>query len=158
MKTKVAVAGAALSALAWVGMAQAQGPGGPPPHDREFGPGFGHGRLAEQLGLSDEQKSQLEALRTRQHETLQPLMESARQAHEDFRSALEAAGADPTKIGQAALAMHAAEKKLRAAHDAAFEEMKAILTLEQRDKLEKMHEGRKGPRGLRGPGGPGSRP
>ena len=30
MKTKVAVAAAALSALAWVGMAHAQGPGAPP--------------------------------------------------------------------------------------------------------------------------------
>ncbi len=49
--------------------------------------------------------------------------------------------------------MHAAEKKLRAAHDAAFEEMKAILTPEQRDKLAKMHEGRRGPGGPHGPGG-----
>jgi protein CpxP len=157
MKTKVAVTAAALSALAWVGMAHAQGPG-PPPHDRPFGPGFGHGRLAEELGLSDEQKSQLEALRSRQQETLKPLAETARQAHESFRSALEADGADPATVGQAALAMHAAEKKLRAAHDSAFEEMKAILTPEQRDKLEKMHEGRKGARGPYGRGGPGPRP
>ena len=157
MKTKAAVAGAALWALAWVGIAHAQGPGAPP-HDRPFGPGFGHGRLAEELGLSDEQKSQLEALRGRQQETLKPLAEAARQAHETFRAALEADGADAATVGQAALAMHAAEKKLRAAHEAAFEEMKAILTPEQRDKLEKMHEGRKGPRGPHGPGGFGPRP
>src|SRR5882762_10423111 len=98
MKTKVAVAAAALSALAWVGMAHAQGPGAPP-HDRPFGPGFAHGRLAEELGLSDEQKSQLEALRSRQQETLQPLAETARQAHQGFRSALEAEGADPATVG-----------------------------------------------------------
>jgi Spy/CpxP family protein refolding chaperone len=157
MRAKVAVAGAALSVLAWVGMAHAQGEG-TPPHDRPFGPGFGHGRLAEELGLSDEQKSQLEALRRRQQETLKPLAETARQAHESFRSALEADGTDAATVGQAALAMHAAEKKLRAAHGAAFEEMKAILTPEQRDKLEKMHEGRKGTRGPWGPGGPGPRP
>jgi Spy/CpxP family protein refolding chaperone len=157
MKTKVAVAAAALSALAWVGMAHAQGPGAPP-HDRAFGPGFGHGRLAEELGLSDEQTSQLEALRSRQQETLKPLAETARQAHETFRSALEADGADAATVGQAALAMHAAEKKLRAAHEAAFEEMKAILTTEQRDKLEKMHEGRRGARGPHGPGGLAPRP
>ncbi|HEU0108189.1 MAG TPA: Spy/CpxP family protein refolding chaperone [Vicinamibacteria bacterium] len=157
MKTKVAVAGAALWALTSVGIAHAQGPGAPP-HDRAFGPGFGHGRLAEELSLSDEQKSQLEALRGRQQETLKPLAEAARQAHETFRSALEADGADAATVGQAALAMHAAEKKLRAAHDAAFEEMKAILTPEQRDKLEKMHEGRRGARGPHGPGGLGPRP
>jgi len=157
MKTKVAVAGAALWALALAGIAHAQGPGGPP-HDRPFGPDLGHGRLAEELSLSDEQKSQLEALRSRQQETLKPLAETARQAHETFRGALEADGADATAVGQAALAMHAAEKKLRAAHEAAFEEMKAILTPEQRDKLEKMHEGRRGPRGPHGPGGLGPRP
>ncbi len=54
--------------------------------------------------------------------------------------------------------MHAAEKKLRAAHDAAFEEMKAILTPEQRDKLEKMQAGGRGARGPHGPGGLGPRP
>ena len=58
-------------------------------------------------------------------------MESARQAHEAFRAALEAESPDAAAIGQAAIAMKAAEKKVRAAHEAAFEEMKAILTPEQ---------------------------
>src|SRR5258708_37087474 len=111
MKTKVAVAAAALCALAWVGIARAQGPGGPP-HDRPFGPGFGHGRLAEELGLSDEQKSQLESLRSRQQQTLKPLAETARQAHEIFRSALEPDAADGTADGQAALATHACENNI----------------------------------------------
>jgi Spy/CpxP family protein refolding chaperone len=151
------VAAAALAALPWVGVVRAQEPAGPP-HGRELGPGGPGGpgfgpRLAEELGLSDDQKAQLEALRGKQREALRPLMESARQAHEAFQTALDAEGADATAIGQAALAMKAAEKKLRAAHDAAFEEMKAILTPEQAAKLEQARAQHKGP----GPGGFGRR-
>ena len=150
------VAAAALAALPWVGVVQAQPPG--PPPGREFGPGGPGGpgfgpRLAEELGLSDDQKAQLEALRGKQRETLRPLMESARQAHEAFQTALDADPPDATAIGQAALVMKAAEKKLRAAHDAAFEEMKAILTPEQAAKLEQARAQHKGP----GPGGFGRR-
>ena len=121
-----------------------------------FGPGArrpGSAPLAEELGLSDDQKAQFEALRGKQRETLRPLMEGARQAHEAFQTALDADNADAAAIGQAALAMKAAEKKLRAAHDAAFEEVKAILTPEQAAKLEQARAQHKGP----GPGGPGRR-
>ena len=91
------VAAAALAALPWVGVVQAQPPG--PPPGREFGPGGPGGpgfgpRLAEELGLSDDQKAQLEALRGKQRETLRPLMESARQAHEAFQTALDADNPD----------------------------------------------------------------
>jgi Spy/CpxP family protein refolding chaperone len=151
------VAAAAFAALPWVGVVHAQEPPGPP-HGREFGPGGPGGpgfgpRLAEELGLSEDQKAQLEALRGKQRETLRPLMESARQAHEAFQGALDADNADAAAIGQAALAMKAAEKKLRAAHDAAFEEMKAILTPDQAAKLEQARAQHPGP----GPGGFGRR-
>jgi Spy/CpxP family protein refolding chaperone len=151
------VAAAALAALPWVGVVRAQEPPGPPP-GRDFGPGGPGGpgfgpRLAEELGLSADQKAQLDALRGKQRETLRPLMESARQAHEAFQAALDADRPDAPAIGQAALVMKAAEKKLRAAHDAAFEEMKAILTPEQAAKLEQARAQHKGP----GPGGFGRR-
>lgn len=149
------LAAAVLAALPWMATAQAQEPAGPPGHHRfEGGPGSPGGpglgpRFAEALGLSDEQKTQLDALRTRQQETLKPLMDSAHQARDAFRQALDGGSADPAAVGQAALAAHAAEKKLQAAHEAAFEEVKSILTPEQRDKLAKMRE--HGPRGPHGP-------
>jgi Spy/CpxP family protein refolding chaperone len=155
------VAAAAVAAWPWAGLAQAQDPPAPP-HGHEFGPGRPGGpggpgigpRFAEELGLSDEQKAQLEALRTKQRETLRPLMESARQAHDAFQTALDAENADAAAIGQAALAMKAADNKLRAAHEAAFEEMKAILTPEQAAKLDQVQAQHKGP----GPGGFGRPP
>jgi periplasmic protein CpxP/Spy len=149
------VAAAALAVLPWAVAARAQEPMGPP-HRGEFGRGFGGPgfgpRFAEALGLTDEQKTQIEAVHTRQRETLKPLMEAARQAHEAFRTAVEAPNADATAVGRAAIAMNAAEKKLEAAHEAAFEEIKALLTPEQRDKLDKMREQGAGP-GRRGPQG-----
>jgi Spy/CpxP family protein refolding chaperone len=157
----MAVAAVAVGALPWAGLAQAQDPP-PPPHGHEFGPGrpggpggpgFGPG-LAEALGLSDDQKAQLDALRTKQRETMRPLMESARQAHDAFQAALDADNADAATVGQAALAMKAAEKKLRAAHEAAFAEMKAILTPEQAAKLDQVRAEGRGPR----PRGFGGRP
>ena len=144
-------AAAAVAALPWIAAAQAQGPGAPPPHGREMGRGFEAGRLAEELGLSDEQKTQVEAIHKKTWEVARPLMEASRQAHEAFRTALEADNADPTTVGQAALAMHAAEKKLQAVHESAMAEVKAILTPEQRAKLDQLHargphDGPRGPR------------
>ena len=148
---------AALLAFGTLTTAHAQGPGGPPP-GREGGPGFMRGphggpgfhgpRFAEELGLTAEQKAQMDALRQKNEATLKPLAEAARTAHETFRKALESENPDAAAVGQAALAMHTAEKALRAAHEATFEQMKAILTDEQRAKLEAMKEqrGKRGPR------------
>jgi Spy/CpxP family protein refolding chaperone len=148
------VALAGLLALGAFPAAHAEGPGGPPP-GRERGPRFapGHGplgpRFAEELGLSDDQKAQVEALRKKNEETLKPLADAARQAHEAFRGALESDNPDPAVVGQAALAMNTAEKALRAAHESTFEQMKSILTEEQRAKFEAARE-RRGPRHGRG--------
>jgi len=150
-------AAAALALCGWAGLARAQGPGGDaagaPPGGHEWGRGFGPGggHLAEALGLSDDQKTQLQAMRAKQRETLKPLMDAVRSAHDAYEKTLEADSPDATTVGQAAISLHAAEKKLRAAHQAAFDEMKSILTPEQQTKLEQMRE--RGPR--RGPGGPG---
>lgn len=149
------VAAAAVAALAWASIGQAQEWGGPPWGERvrRFGPGgpgeLGLGRLADELSLSDDQKAQLAELRKKQRGTIQPLMETAREAHETFRAALQSETPDATAVGEAAIAMKAAEKKVRAAHDAAFKEMESILTAEQREKLDQARERR--PRGRPGP-------
>ena len=153
-KLSMMTVAAAAVALAWVAVGQAQERGGPPWGERvrRFGPaGPGEpafGRLPEELALSDEQRAQLAELRKKQRGAILPLVDSARDAHETFRAALESESPDATAVGQAAIAMKAAEKRVRAAHDAALEEMKAILTPEQREQLELARE--RGPRGARG--------
>lgn len=151
----LAAAAAMFMAAGLVTAIHAQGPGGPP--GRGFDPHFGPdpSRLAERPGLSDEQQAQLEAMRDKNRETLRPLMESARQADHSFRAALEAENPEATAVGEAALAMHAARQKVRAAHEAVFQEMMAILTPEQRDKLEQARTLFGAGRGRR-PGRPGA--
>ena len=118
--------------------------------------------MTEELGLSDQQKEQLEALRAKHRESTKPLREAARASHDAFEKALDAENADAAQVGRAALAMKAARDKMEAAHKAAFEEVKSILTPEQGEKLESARErgpGRRpgfGPR--RGHGGPGAEP
>jgi Spy/CpxP family protein refolding chaperone len=152
---KKAMAGMSVVALALAvsaGVAGAQGPGprgGRPDHAGQ------PERMGERLGLSDDQKAQWQAQREKSRDAMKPLVENARQAHKAYRSALEAANPDPLTVGQAALAAHAAQKKLHDAQQAAFEEMKSILTPEQREKLDE-RRGRGGPpRG--GAGGPRQR-
>ena len=142
------VVAVALVALASVAGAQGPGPRGRRPGEAGGQPGFGPPaeQMAERLGLSDDQKAQWQALHEKSREAMKPLFERARQAHQAFQSALEAPNPDAPAVGQAALAMHAAEKKLHEAQQALFDEMKSILTPEQREKLEQA-------RG-RGPDGP----
>ena len=115
---------------------QAQFPPGAdaPPLPLGLGPGLP--RLMEMMTLTDEQRSQIKVLLSTNREHMKPLLQSARKADVAFRAALEAENPDVTAVGHAALAMHAARKKLHAAHSAAFEEVKSVLTDEQREELE----------------------
>jgi Spy/CpxP family protein refolding chaperone len=150
MAAVVAAAGAGLAGLAY-----AHGPGGEHRRGMGFGPG-GHD-FAERLGLSEQQQAQVKAIREKNRETLKPLMDDARRAHEAFREALEAGNGDATTVGQAALAMRAAQEKLHTAHKAVFEQIKAVLTPEQLAKLEQERGRRHGPH-HEGPGEEGSEP
>ena len=144
---------AALVALALSGVAAAQdqeprgprpggGPGGPPPIER----------MMERLGLSEDQRAAVHAVIEKDQDAIRPLGDAARQAHEAFQKALDAESPDVTRVGQLALAMNAAQKKFDAARKAEMEKIKAILTPEQRERLEQAMQ--RGPG--RGPGGPGA--
>jgi Spy/CpxP family protein refolding chaperone len=138
----VVAGGAGMAALAY-----AHGPGGSPGGDHRRGPGFGPMRhdFAERLGLSEQQQAQVKAIREKNRETLKPLMDEARRTHEAFREALEAGNPEATTVGQAALAMHAAQEKVHSAHKAVFEQIKSVLTPEQLSKLEQERGRRHGP-------------
>ena len=115
-------------------------PGGPPPMER----------MMDRLGLTDDQKAAVHAVHEKNQDTMRPLGDAARQAHEAFQKALDGEAPDATKVGQLALAMSAAEKKFDAARKAEADEIKAILTPEQREKFEQAAQ--RGPG--RRPGGP----
>jgi periplasmic protein CpxP/Spy len=149
------LAGAALVALALSGVAGAQdqesrgqrqggGPGGTPPLER----------MMERLGLSDDQKAAVHAVIEKDQDTMRPLGDAARQAHEAFQKALDGGSTDAAAIGELAITMNAAQKKFEAARKVEMEKIKAILTPEQREQFEQVMQRGQG----RGPGGPGGPP
>jgi Spy/CpxP family protein refolding chaperone len=110
--------------------------------------------IAEHLGLSDEQKAQWKAIHEKAREEGQPLMKAAGGAKEAFDKALESDNPDAAVIGQAAIAMSNARRKVEDHQKATFAEVKAILTPEQLAKVEDMEKHMRRP----GPGGPGFGP
>jgi Spy/CpxP family protein refolding chaperone len=164
-KQSLALVAMAAATLGWVSTATAQGPDGG--HMRHpggpGGPGFaqrGPGgppidRIAEHLGLSDEQKAEWKTIHENARTAGEPLMKAAGEAKEAFDKALESENPNPAAVGQAAIAMRNAHRAVEAHHKAAMDAAKAILTPEQLAKMEEMEKrmGRRGPGGF-GPGGP----
>lgn len=162
----IKIATIAIASLGWIASAAAQGPGEHMRRPGPGGPGFGPGgpggpggpqmeMMAEHLGLSDEQKTQIKAIHEKTRETVEPLMKAAGDAHQAFDQALNAENADAAAIGQAAIAMRNADRRIEAQHKAAMDSVKALLTPEQAAKFDEMqkHMRRPGPGGF-GPGGP----
>jgi hypothetical protein len=70
---------------------------------------------------------------------------------------LNVASPAPADVGNAAIALHASEAKMKAEHDALIAQVKQQLTGEQQQKLDALlavNGGRGWFPGLRGPGGP----
>jgi periplasmic protein CpxP/Spy len=153
----------AVATFGWISVASAQGPGGGR-MNRPGGPGFGRGgpespegppigMAARHLGLSDEQKAEWKAIHEKAGETGEPLMTAAHEARAAFEKALDAENSSASAVGEAAIAMRAAQKKVEAHRKATFESIKAILTPEQLEKIEEMEKQR--PRRGPAPGGAG---
>jgi len=132
----------ALAALLLAGGAAAQPQGGPPqggpPGPRpEGGPDGGCAEaLATYLTLTDAQKTAAQALQESLHATVQPLAEKERTAHEAIRAALDAASRDAAALGALTLQAYDAHKQIKAARDAFDTAFAALLTAEQKAKLE----------------------
>ena len=168
-KHTLTVAALAALSLGWISIAAAQPPEGGHmrrpggPGDKNFGP-LGPPpieRIAEQLSLTDEQKTQWKAIHEKEHAASEPLMKAAGAAKEAFDKALESENAEAAAVGQAAITMRNAHRKVEAAHKATLEAVKAILTPEQLARFEAMekHTRHAGPGGFgsHGPDGQGPR-
>jgi protein CpxP len=156
-KQTLTVAAAAVATLGWISTALAQGPG---EHMRRpGGPGGEPGgpppieRIAERLGLSDEQKAQWKEIHEKSRETGEPLMKAAGEARRGFDKALNAENADAATVGQAALAMKTAQDRVADHHKETQAAVKATLNPEQLAKFEEMEKRMR----RRGPDGQGPR-
>jgi Spy/CpxP family protein refolding chaperone len=106
--------------------------------------------LAQELGLTDEQKASFETLREQHRNEMQPLWDESRALHEKLQAALKAENPDPQAVGEATIAVEQHRKTVEAAQKAFHEKLSAQLTPEQKAKFDALAE-RHG-MGHRGPG------
>ena len=93
-------------------------------------------RAAHFVGLTADQQAQWDAWQKDFFTSVQPLFEQRRTAHQNVESLLNATPSDACAIGNAAIAAHAVDTQLKAAHDAFKTKMESILTPDQKTKLE----------------------
>lgn len=106
----------------------------------KHGGGFGGGRAFSQLGLTDAQQTQLKQIRETNRETLRPLMEEMHAKRQEVRQLSSGATFDEALVRQKLTEMVDTETKLMAAQFRIHQEMLAVLTPEQKTKLEQMRE------------------
>lgn len=118
--------------------------------------GFGGFRGFRALDLTEEQRTQAKAIFEEQRKASEPQRAQVRALRQQMREQLDGGKADAAAIGQLAIQAHAIGEQLREARERGRERFLAILTPEQKTKLEQM----KAERGKRGFGrrGFGARP
>lgn len=149
---------ASTAALA-AGMLFAQAPAppagqqpGPAAAGRQQGAWRRRGRLFSSLNLTDDQKAQAKSIFQSARQTAQPVAQQLRQVREALRNAAKS-GSPDAEIDKLANAEAPLVAQLAAVRAKAFAKFYALLTPEQRDKLQNMQANRMfGMRGGRRPG------
>jgi Spy/CpxP family protein refolding chaperone len=96
------------------------------------------GPLAEELGLTDEQKAAVKQLHEELMAQAKPLIEQHHKQMEEIHSLLDAGNASAEEIGTKVIAAHETGNQLKALHDANKDRFTALLTEEQRAKLKEL--------------------
>ena len=92
--------------------------------------------LKDALGLTDAQVEAIKALIQAEQTRVQAIQTEIQQKRQALDALLNAAAPSPTDVGNAAIALHAAEAKLQAERTALINQIKQQLTGEQQQKLE----------------------
>ena len=117
-----------------------------------------HPRMLESLGLTGVQLQKARAIFEAQERASIPARAELELAHLDLRKLMNADTPDRAAIGSQLDKIGRMQTEMRKAHTFAMLDLRAMLTPEQRKKLEQMRPGPDGPglEGGRGPGGPGA--
>lgn len=113
--------------------------------------------LARALELTEEQQATWKELREKHRAEMKGQLEQGRALHEALRKAAEGTSPDAAAVGKAFLALRKHQEKAKAGREAHQKELEAILTAEQKTKLEAIkalrpNQAERG--GRRGHGGP----
>lgn len=107
------------------------------------GPAFG-----EALDLTAEQKEAAKQIHEEIWAKVEPVMEQHHQQFEEIHTLLDAGNVNATEIGQKVIAAHASMKQIEALHEEGMERFKALLTEEQKAKLETLEKDDSFPHGM----------
>lgn len=131
------------------------------PRGGGMGPGHGLLLMADKLGVTEEQKTQIKAILEDSRTRVRPLMESLRTNHEAIRNLGTDGTYNEAEVARIANAQAETTKQMIVEKEKTKAAIFAVLTPEQRTRAtelrEQMMERFKGrfPGGLRGPKGPG---
>jgi Spy/CpxP family protein refolding chaperone len=111
-------------------------------------------KLALYLDLDDGQKAQAMQIFQDAHTQAEPIRQADQDLAQQLRDALGADSPDPAAVGALAISIHGNREQLRAIHDAAESDFRAILSDAQRTRLDDLHDARRifRPHPLRGVG------
>jgi Spy/CpxP family protein refolding chaperone len=113
-------------------------------HDRHGRmPEFGLLRGLSRLDLTESQKTEVKGIMESRKATFESLRERARGDWEALQTAAEAPSPDTSTVGAAFLKLRADRGALHAERKAAMEQIRSVLTAEQKEKLDTMIRERK---------------
>ena len=108
---------------------------GRPEHARHFD----GGRVAEFLGLSDEQRASWTQLHEEFRAALKPGFEQQRETARKLHEALQSEAPDAQEVGKLAIALSRHHKQVEKQHEALQQRLRALLTPEQQAKFDAAH-------------------
>ena len=140
---KILIGICALLVLATVAMAAHPGGG---PHGKMRGEMRGEMMEAHfaALNLTEGQKAAAKQLHEELRAKAEPLMEQAHEQWEAVHALLDSDNPNPTEVGTRAIAAHQTRAQLKALHEEFKTRFTALLTAEQKEKLEAFHERHEG--------------
>lgn len=113
--------------------------------------------LKAALGLTDAQLDAIKALMETRKTRGQAIAAEIKKGRQALEAQLNGASPNPTTVGQAAISLHASQKKMEAEREWFLTELKKLLTGTQQQTLDSLVAAGAPVLGLGGPGGPGGR-
>jgi periplasmic protein CpxP/Spy len=115
-------------------------------HGRRHGAGR-HGRIFAQLGLSDTQKEQIKQIHQNHRDTLKPYFQELRARKQELHEIMKGSSFNEAAVTQKLNEMNSSKAKLMGERFKIHQETLAVLTPEQRAKMEQLREQFKAKRG-----------
>jgi Spy/CpxP family protein refolding chaperone len=137
-----AAAGVALLGLALLASAEERRPGAGREGDRQGRQESRSARLAEYLGLDAQQTAAVQQLQQQHREQMKPAWEEGRELRRKLREATEAEKPDAQAVGEATLALKAHHERMKADRAVFEQKLAALLTPEQKQKLDALKAAR----------------